>query len=436
MSAGSGLRRKIWVAFVLQATAISFATLLGVYGASAVLRDVLIQRALTNEAAHFWAQRELDPSLGLPNTYNMRGFLLPPGGESATGNLPPTLRDLAPGYHALPQMAGGALVLVERREQGTLYLVFDQEQVEALAFWFGAVPLVFVLIVIYAIAWFTYRVSRQAVSPVIWLAGIVQRWDPKKPDVELLTPHSLPVDVEGEVLVLANALHTFGSQIGHFIERERNFTRDASHELRTPLTIVRMACDLLLEDGDLAPHATRSVNRIKSAARDMEALIESFLILAREGDTGLPEEDFLVNEVVREEVDKLRPLLEGRPVDMVIEAPVAFALHGPSRALAVILSNLLRNACLYTESGRIVVRIGADRVCIEDTGPGMSADELGRIFEPFYRGGDRKRAGHGIGLTIVHRLSERFGWPVHFDSTPGVGTRASISFPHPQPIDG
>ncbi len=435
MTAASGLRRKIWIAFVLQAAAIGFATLLGVYGASAVLKDVLIHRALENEAMHFWTQRALDPDLGLPNTYNMRGYLLAPGAAVQTLGLPKPIEKLGPGYHALPRMDGGALVLVDQRPAGTLYLVFDQQQVEALAFYFGAVPLVFVLVVIYIIAWITYRVSRRAVSPLIWLAGVVQRWDPKQPEVERLTPESLPVDVEGEVLVLANALHAFGSRIGQFVERERNFTRDASHELRTPLTIVRMACDLLLADGDLTEHATRSVQRIKSAARDMEALIESFLILAREGDTGLPEEDFLVNEIVRDEVDKLRPLLEGRPVEMRILERSAFALHGPSRALAVVLSNLLRNACLYTEEGSITVRIEDDRVLIEDTGPGMSSEELAQIFKPFYRADGRSRGGHGIGLTIVQRLSERFGWPVEFDSTPGVGTRACVRFPHPQPVN-
>jgi len=436
MSSASGLRRKIWIAFILQVAAISFATLLGVYGASAVLKDVLIHRALVDEASHFWGQKAVNPSTSLPNTYNMRGYLVPPGGSEDAAALPAALRGLSPGYHALPRMDGGALVLVEEHSQGRLYLVFDQQQVEALAFFFGAVPLAFVLVVIYVIAWFTYRVSRRAVSPVIWLAGIVQRWDPKRPDVDSLTPETLPVDVEGEVLVLANALHEFGSRIGRFVEREQNFTRDASHELRTPLTVVRMACDLLLADGDLAPHAERSVNRIKGAARDMEALIESFLILAREGDTGLPEEDFVVNDVVRDEVEKLRPLLAGRPVEMRIEEEAAFALHGPSRALAVILGNLLRNACLYTEAGSVTVRIGNDRVVVEDTGPGMSADELARIFDPFFRGGDRKRDGHGIGLTIVRRLSERFGWPVEFESEPGRGTRASVRFPNPQPVDG
>jgi len=434
VNTASGLRRKIWIAFVLQAAAISFATLLGVYGASAVLKDVLIQRALTDEAAHYWQQRARDPGFALPNTYNMRGYLIAPGASAA--HLDASLQNLAPGYHALPRIQGGALVLVEKRAEGTLYLVFDQQQVEALAFYFGAVPLVFVLVVIYAIAWFTYRVSRRAVSPVIWLAGVVKRWDPKQPEVELLTPSALPVDVEGEVLVLANALHDFASRIGQFVERERNFTRDASHELRTPLTVIRMACDLLIDDGELVPHALRSVKRIKCATRDMEALIESFLILAREGDTGLPEEDFVVNEVVAAEVEKLRPLLDGKPVTLEVVEASQFAVHGSSRAFAVILSNLLRNACLYTEQGSVQVRVEADRICVEDTGPGMSKDELERIFEPFFRGGDRKRDGHGIGLTIVRRLSERFHWPVSFESTPGVGTRAWVRIPQPQPLDG
>jgi signal transduction histidine kinase len=435
MTVQSGLRRKIWIAFILQVAAISFATVLGVYGASAVLKDVLIQRALTDEAGHFWMLRERDAGAPLPDTYNMRGFLVSPGEQAEAVGVPAELRGLPPGYHALPRGAGGALVLVEDRAPGRLYLVFDQEQVEALAFWFGALPLALVLMTIYVIAFFTYRFSRRAVSPVIWLAGIVQRWDPKHPDVDSLTPATLPVDVEGEVLVLANALHEFGSRIGQFLERERNFTRDASHELRTPLTVIRMACDLLLADGDLAPHALRSVQRVRGAARDMEALIESFLILAREGDTGLPEEDFVVNDVVHEEVDKLRPLLDGKPVCLRIEEDGAFALHGPSRALRVILANLLRNACLYTERGEVLVRIETDRVVVQDTGPGMSSEDLARVFEPFFRGGERRSDGHGIGLTLVRRLSERFGWPVTLESEPGKGTRACVRFPSPQPID-
>jgi signal transduction histidine kinase len=300
---------------------------------------------------------------------------------------------------------------------------------------FGAVPLVVVLVVIYVIAWITYRVSRRAVSPVIWLSNVVQHWDPKRPDVAALAPERLPGDVEGEVRVLAAALHDFATRIESFVERERDFTRDASHELRTPLTVIRMASELLGTDGELQPHAARSVARIQGAARDMEALIESFLILAREGDTGLPQEDFPVLDVVEDEIEKARPLLADKPVELILDAPQPFALHASPRVLSVMLGNLLRNACHYTERGRITLRVAAGRIEVEDSGIGMSAEELERAFDPFYRAGARRDGGQGVGLTIVRRLSTRFDWPVELHSEAGRGTRASIRFPHPLPLD-
>jgi signal transduction histidine kinase len=429
----TGLRGKIWIAFVLQVAAISLATVLGVYGASTVLKDVLIKRALTDEAGHFWDLLQRDPDTRLPDTYNMKGYLAAAG--DAAPALPPEIGGLGLGFHALPRAQGGALVYVDERPQGRLYLIFKQDQVDRLAFLFGFVPLTVVLLIIYITAWLTYRVSRRAVSPVIWLAGVVRDWDPKHPDLAAIDADRLPADVDGDVQVLAGALHSFASRIEEFVERERNFTRDASHELRSPLTVIKVAADVMHDDGELSPYAQRSLERIRRSVRDMEALIESFLILAREDYTGLPEEDFLVNEVVREEVEKAEPLLRGRPVALRVLDDDSFCLHASPKVFSVMLSNLLRNACLYTEQGTVTVRIGADTVAVEDTGCGMSAEELEHAFKPFYRAGREGSRGHGIGLTIVSRLSERFGWPVELSSEPGQGTRATIRFPHPQPVE-
>ncbi|MFY2764054.1 sensor histidine kinase [Arenimonas sp. MALMAid1274] len=428
-NARTGLRRKIWVAFILQAAAISFAAVLGVYGASAVLKHVLIQRALQEEASHYWERLAKDSQAQVPDTYNMTGFLIPAGGS--TDPLPGPLRQLPVGFHSLPRAQGGSLVLVEKDSNGhLLYLLFKQEQVDSLAFWFGMAPLAIVLVVIYVIAWSTYRTSKRAVSPVIWLAGQVQRWDPKKPESSALRPENLPVDVEGETLVLASSLHDFASRIESFVERERDFTRDASHELRTPLTVIRVAGDMMESDEGLTPMSRRALKRIQGAGRDMEALIEAFLILAREGDTGLPDDDFAVSEVVTEEVDKARTLLGNKDVTLELVQQADFQLHAPARVLSVLLGNLLRNACHYTDEGRITVTVRRGSIAVTDTGVGMNEEELSRVFEPFYRAGDRKKDGQGIGLSIVQRLSQRYGWPVRLDSEPGRGTTATISFPH------
>ena len=427
-TARSGLRRKIWVAFILQAAAISFAAVLGVYGASAVLKHVLIQRALQEEATHYWQRLASDSQAQVPDTYNMTGFLVPAGGSQDA--LPDKLKPLDVGFHALPRAEGGSLVLVERDRNGhMLYLLFKQEQVDSLAFWFGMAPLAIVLVVIYVIAWSTYRTSKRAVSPVIWLASQVQRWDPKKPESSALRPENLPVDVEGETLVLASSLHDFASRIESFVERERDFTRDASHELRTPLTVIRVAGDMMEGDENLTPMSRRALKRIQGAGRDMEALIEAFLILAREGDTGLPDDDFAVSSVVEEEVEKARVLVATKPVELRLVKEDDFHLHAPARVLSVLLSNLLRNACHYTDEGSVTVYLRRGSIAVADTGVGMTPDELARVFEPFYRGGDRKKDGQGIGLSIVQRLSQRYGWPVRLESEAGKGTVATISFP-------
>ncbi|HEX5755101.1 MAG TPA: HAMP domain-containing sensor histidine kinase [Arenimonas sp.] len=427
-SARSGLRRKIWTAFILQGAAISFAAVLGVYGASAVLKHLLIETALEQEAAHYWERVAKRPEAELPDTFNLTGYLIT-AGESEE-RLPELLRPLEPGFHSLPRATGGALVRVEDGPQGQrLYLLFKQDQVDSLAFWFGMAPLALVLAVIYVIAFVTYRTSKRAVSPVIWLAGQVQRWDPKHPDASALEAGNLPSDVEGETLVLASSLHEFASRIEQFVERERNFTRDASHELRTPLAVIRVAGDMLASDDSLSTSTRRALERIRGAGRDMETLIETFLILAREGETGLPDEDFAVSLVVREEVEKAQPLLAGKPVELQLDCPRDFRLRAPPRVLSVLLGNLLRNACHYTDAGKVSVVVGDGRIEVRDTGIGMSEQELAEAFNPFFRGGDRSREGQGVGLSIVRRLSERYGWPVELRSAPGAGTVATVRFP-------
>ena len=422
-----GIRRKMWVMFVLQLAAISFATILGVYGAATVLEDVLIKQALTEEAAHYWHRVQANPQALPPNTANLRGFLQPSG--QGVDVLPPYLRGFELGYHPLQRPGGHDLVYVSDWPNGRLFLVFKQEQVDRLAFFFGFVPLTVVLLIIYITLYFTYRASRRALSPVIALAGVVRELDPLHPELSRLAPEHLPSDADGDVLVLAGALHRFASRNEQFIERERNFTRDASHELRSPLTVIKVAADVLEEEPGISDFGQRSVQRIRRAVRDMESLIQAFLILAREGDVGLPDEDFELNQVLREEMDKAQDLIGGKPVALELAERARLMLHAPSRAFAVLMSNLIRNACLYTEQGSIRVIVDTAGIRVTDTGIGMSAEELAQLSTPFFRAQRSGSDGHGIGLNIVRRLAERFGWLIEFSSEINVGTTVSVRFP-------
>ena len=419
-----GLPRKIRIVFILQAVLASLGILLGAWLVSLVIKHSLVSSALQEEAGYYWQLHEASPVQPPPNTQNIRGYLLETGQSPLS--LPANLRTLTPGFHELKD--DDQLVLVDARPEGRLYLVFLRSRAEMLAFWFGIVPVLLTLLAVYGASWITYRASKRLVSPVNWLARRVSRWDPGHPEAADLAPGKLPADMQGETRQLAAALHSLATKVTAHVARERNFTRDASHELRTPLTVIRVASDMALGDQDMTPRLRRGLQRIQRAGRDMEAVIDAFLILAREADVEPQVELFDVNEIVRYEVDNARELIAGRPVEIHLHSNGPVMLHAPPRVLQVVVSNLLRNACSYTDEGRIDVDVEADRVVVRDTGIGMSAEALGRAFEPFYRAEPSRPQGTGLGLSIVRRLCDRFGWKIALTSEPGQGTQATIHY--------
>jgi signal transduction histidine kinase len=290
------------------------------------------------------------------------------------------------------------------------------------------VAILVALVAIGAVTWLTYRATHRLLAPMHWLLGQVAGWDPRHPDTQALAPERIPAEVQGEARKLADALHGLGERMNAYIARERDFTRDASHELRTPLTVIRVAADLIASDEGLSDRSRRSLRRIQGANGAMESLMDALLLLARDEGVALETEDFAARDVIEHELERVRPLLEGKGLALDWHAEADPQLHAPPRVLGVMLHNLLSNAVRFTDRGRIGVRLLADRVEITDSGIGMEAAALARAFEPFYRASLDQSAGPGLGLSIAHRLGQRCGWPLQLASTPGEGTRATIVF--------
>src|SRR5690606_28820900 len=174
--------------------------------------------------------------------------------------------------------------------------------------------------------------------------------------------------------------------------------------------------------------AHRTLLRMQHAGRDMEAIIDAFLILARESGHAPLTEDFEVAPLGEEAVGKVRPLLQDKPVELELVVAARPQLHASPRVLTVMLGQILDNACVFTEAGRIEVRLEATRIVVADTGIGMAPEVLRKVWAPFYRANTISPSGKGMGLSIVRRLGERFRWPVTLESTPGSGTVATIEF--------
>ncbi|WP_355607549.1 HAMP domain-containing sensor histidine kinase [Xanthomonas cannabis] len=417
-----GLPRKIRLAFLLQVALASLAIVLGGYLISLVIKYSLVRTVLADEAVHFWQMHKSAPDNRPPNTRNIQGYFAPAG--AGDQSIPRALQTLSPGFSEVA--AADAMVYVDQHPEGRLYLVFPRSRAAHLTLWFGVVPAIIVLLGIYGVSWFTYRVSKRLVSPISWLALRVSHWDPRNPDVDELSPERLPAELQGETRQLAAALHALGQRVSEHVARERNFTRDASHELRTPLTVIRVATDMALADDELSQRTQRSLRRIQRAGRDMEAVIDAFLILAREAEIDPQSETFDAAELASEEVESARELLGDKPVSLRMVGDRSLQMFAPPRVMRVVLSNLLRNACAYTDTGSIEVEVTQDRIVVRDTGIGMSDEARARAFEPFFRADPTRPQGTGLGLSIVRRLCDRFGWRIELESEAGQGTSVAV----------
>ncbi len=420
------LDTKLVRVFILQILAISVATVAGVYAAALVVENVLVREALIGEAEHFWVQRADDPDFPLPNTNNLRGYLARGDDVSA---VPAWLQQRGPGFGRVDEAPGSEPVIhVSQRGDERLFLVFDEVQVSALAFYFGIAPLTGVLLLIYVLTWVGYIMSRRAVSTVVKLSEAVRNYDFRAGHFQKFSVEEFADTGDTETLALVNAINQFISRLELFVQRERNFTRNASHELRTPLAVIKANLNLLTRFDDPARRQA-VIERMSRTVADMESLVETLLLLARESESKLSTSSLVLNDMLSELLDQIATALGKEDIETGIEARGLLEVDAPERVLAIVFTNLLRNAMTYTEQGRVDVLIDHRGVVVRDTGCGMGEDDLEHMFEPFYRGHDRSNEGYGLGLAIVRRLCQRFGWDLSAESEPGVGTEIRIDFP-------
>ena len=420
MAVKGGLAGKLGRELIQQALYISLAVIVGVYAVALMLENVLMEQALKGEAEYYWSKVVDDASMPLPDTLNLTAYR-----AGAGSGIPDRYVGLQEGFHR-QKTPRDTLALVTTRGQDRLVLVFEVERVHELVMLFGIIPLALALIVIYVSLYIAYRVSHRAVSPVFELADRVQRLDPADPDPGLFPTMGSQID-DDEITLLNEALSDLTARVISFSERERHFTRDASHELRTPLTVIRIAVDRLFR-AQLNQQERETLARIMKSTKDMEELTSAFLLLARDSDQGLAESWVSLVEVVRGEAERAQLINPQSTIELKIVQESDWYISAPEKVIESVIGNLIRNALAYTDAGQVTVFVCPGSIIIEDTGPGMAPDEVEQIFQPYYRN-QRQRGGFGVGLTIVKRLTDRFGWPVEIRSELGMGTRVSLEFP-------
>jgi len=415
------LRARVGVAFTLFGGLGSLLLAAGLFLASHDLGERLIDETLTAELEDYISRRERNPSSPPPHTATLRGYVRP---VDAPGNadLPQVISALGPGRHQVELEGTGFRAAVADRGGERIYILYNESKLQRRERGFLAFLAISVAVAAMLSAAAGVWLAGRVITPVSELATRVRRLRAED------RPQPLALDFpQDEVGALASSIDHYLERLGAFIDRERAFTANVSHELRTPLAVIRGASEVLLSDPELTPSQRSRLDRIERAATDMTGLSEALLLLARE-DNGLQADAVSceVGPVLAEAVERAQMLFKSKPVSVDLDTHTHVTVPVPAAVLGIVLNNLIQNAFSFTEAGHIRIGLGTDCVTIEDTGHGMDKAELARIFDRFYRGADS--TGSGIGLSIVKRVCEQFGWVSEFDSTPGVGTTVRLRF--------
>ena len=245
-----------------------------------------------------------------------------------------------------------------------------------------------------------------------------------------------------EVARLGTAFDNMVGRLAASLETQRRFVADASHELRTPLTSLEGLSEMLLMGADQGDTNTvqRTVRAMHGELARMGRLVADLLTLSRlDGRAPMQRVALDVAKTVAEVAAQMAPLAESKSVHLAMQSePQAWVRGDPDKLKQVIL-NLVDNALRYTPpEGLVMLTVRTDQptrtvqIAVRDTGPGIAAKDLPRIFDRFYRG-DTSRArttgNTGLGLAIARAITEAHGGTIAVQSNPGEGACFIVSLP-------
>ncbi|BDU18591.1 HAMP domain-containing sensor histidine kinase [Dyella sp. GSA-30] len=267
--------------------------------------------------------------------------------------------------------------------------------------------------------------SRKVLKPVTELARRLRDFR-KNGKAEPLAPHF----ADDEVGELALALDEYANRLTAMVERDREFNSDVSHELRTPLAVIASTTELLQGSPDLTDKLRERLKRIERASRQATELIEALLLLSRAERRGPTRgETTEVAKVASDVIESQRPQMRDKPLTIDLVERGTVSVNAPASVLSVALTNLIGNAIKYTLEGSVRVEVGDNKIEVIDTGPGIKPEDAERLFQRGVRGEGAGGSGAGLGLAIVRRLCELYGWDVSMrPRSDANGAIASIVF--------
>lgn len=302
---------------------------------------------------------------------------------------------------------------------GRLITQVDIEPLEQRQNLHGRLSALWVLAFASITAGFILWLHANLVRPVRDLAKRMQAIDPSD------SAARLPEDYRhDEMQVIAQASNAHLDRVAQFIQRERSLLDQASHEFRTPIAVIAGALDVLAKQP--LPDAARPVlARMELAVGDLSETMVALLYLAREPlDEGESHDVTVLHDLLPRLAQDHEHLLAGRQARIQIGMLEPTFLAAPDAMVRIAAGNLIRNAIENSEQGAVEISLREGVLSIANAGNGFNPAEAARRYRELLQQAAPTR-GQGLGLFLVGRICDRFGWTLDM-STDERGTRAAL----------
>lgn len=277
---------------------------------------------------------------------------------------------------------------------------------------------------------------RWGLLPLTRLQREIADRGPGKPANSPITLEDVPAELRG----LVSTFNLLLSRLDEAIKRVRDFTGDASHQMRTPLAALRTHLLVAKRHGSDSAERQAALIEVEAASRRLQRLLSQLLALARSDDALAARpagyKTFDLSQQVREVAAELAPKAIAAGLEYHVDADLPMNISANPLIVAEIVTNITDNAIRYSRGGEAIwirasVRGGEAVVEIEDSGPGIPADERDAVFRRFYRlKRDSDKEGSGLGLAIVRSLAEASGATLRLaDGRSGKGLLVIVGFP-------
>jgi signal transduction histidine kinase len=274
----------------------------------------------------------------------------------------------------------------------------------------------------------SFLVARRIAKPIVRVAAAARSL------ARGSDPAPVPVRGATELATLATSFNDLARQLAQAREAERTFLLSVSHELKTPLTAIRGYAEAL-QDGAIDPFEAAATISVESAR--LERLVRDLLDLARMNrtDFSVHPTEIDLGEVAEDAARRYEQQADAFGVTLrTVSEGSAPAIADADRVLQVV-SNLVENALRLTPpDGEVRIVTAPGELRVEDTGPGLEADDRAHAFERFYlheRYGRERPVGTGLGLAIVKELTSAMGGTVSVESVPGERTAFTVRLREP-----